>query len=170
MLKKIFLGLLAIFVIAQFIRPEKNLSDDRTYAITTAYDVPQDVAQIMKVACNDCHSNRTRYPWYANIQPAAWWLEDHVREGKGELNFSEFTNKAIAVQNHKLEEVIEKIEEGEMPLPEYTYLGLHPEANLSDTQKNKLIEWARAQMAMLAESYPPDSLVRRKRPRLPQQE
>ncbi len=168
MLKNIFFGLLAIFVIAQFIRPEKNLSDDRTYDIRTAYDVPQDVALIMKLACNNCHSNRTIYPWYSNIQPAAWWLDDHVRHGKEELNFSEFTNKAIAVQNHKLEEVIEKIEEGEMPLPEYTYLGLHPEAKLSDAQKNTMINWAKAQMAVLKDSYPPDSLVRRRRPRPPQ--
>ena len=60
----------------------------------------------------------------------------------------------IAVQNHKLEEVIETVEEGEMPMPSYTYLGLHPKANLSPEDREALITWAKAQMDMLKSTYP----------------
>lgn len=163
MIKKILLALLVVLVIIQFFRPEKNESNDNTYAIVTKYEVPEEVDKILRVSCNDCHSNKTVYPWYSNVQPVAWWLNDHVEDGKRHLNFSEFTNRPIAIQNHKWEEVVEMVEKKEMPLKDYTYLGLHSEANLSDEQREMLISWARTQMNYLKENYPADSLVMPKR-------
>jgi len=163
MIKKILLALLVVLIIIQFFRPEKNDSNDGTYAISTKYEVPKEVDEILRVSCNDCHSNKTIYPWYANVQPVAWWLNDHVKVGKRHLNFSEFTNRPIAIQNHKWEEVVEMVEEKEMPLKDYTYLGLHSEANLSDEQREVLISWAKSQMSYLKDNYPADSLVMPKR-------
>ena len=163
MLKKILIGLLVVLVLIQFFRPEKNNSNDLTHDVSTKYKVPEEVSQILRVACNDCHSNKTNYPWYAQIQPVAWWLNDHVSEGKEHLNFSSFTQLPIAVQNHKFEEVIEVIDENEMPLESYTYLGLHPEANLAEDQKTTLKNWAREQMDLLKQTYPADSLVMKRR-------
>jgi len=165
MIKKILIALLAIFIVIQFFRPEKNDSNDLTYAITTKYEVPDEVEQIFSVACNDCHSNKTEYPWYANVQPVAWWLNDHITDGKRHLNFSEFTKRPIAIQNHKLEETIEMVEKRDMPLESYTYLGLHGEANLSEEQRQLIIDWAKGQMEFLKDTYPADSLVMpRRRP------
>jgi len=165
MLKKILIALLVVFIVIQFFRPEKNDSNDMTYAITTKYEVPDEVEQIFSVACNDCHSNKTEYPWYANVQPVAWWLNDHITDGKRHLNFSEFTKSSIARQNHKLEETIEMVEKKEMPLESYTYMGLHAEANLTDEQREMIIDWAKDQMAYLEANYPADSLVMpRRRP------
>lgn len=163
MIKKILLGLLAVLVIIQFFGPTKNDSNDQTHAVSTKYEIPQNVASILEVACNDCHSNNTRYPWYANIQPVGWWLNDHVKHGKGHLNFSNFTSRRVAIQNHKFEEVIEMVEEKEMPLDSYTNFGLHAEANLSDAQRQVLMDWAKAQMDKLKAEYPADSLVLRRR-------
>lgn len=163
MAKKILLALGAVFVLIQFIRPERNLSDDRTYDISTKYVVPEDVNHILEVACNDCHSNKTRYPWYANFQPVAWRLNDHVVDGKRHLNFSTFTQRPIAVQNHKLEEIVEMVEEKEMPLKEYTYFGLHSDADLTNEQRQVIINWAKAQMDTLKANYPADSLVMKPR-------
>jgi hypothetical protein len=167
MKKKIFYGLGVLFLLAQLIRPEKNLSDDQTFAISTKYPMPDSVAAIMKVACNDCHTNKTNYPWYAEIQPVAWWLSDHVKDGKRHFNLSEFTSRKVAIQNHKLEEMVEQIEKGEMPLPSYTYMGLHSEAKLTAQQKQMLITWAKTQMDSLKVQYPADSLVMPKRPQGP---
>tara|TARA_R110002051_G_scaffold118943_2_gene192569 strand:- start:1634 stop:2131 length:498 start_codon:yes stop_codon:yes gene_type:complete len=163
MLKKILMGLGIVLIIIQFIRPDKNESNDLTYDISTKYKVPDDVNHLLQVSCNDCHSNKTEYPWYANVQPVAWWLNDHVLDGKRHLNFSEFTKMPIAIQNHKLEETIEMVEEKEMPLKDYTYFGLHSEANLTTEDREKIIEWAKAQMTNLKETYPADSLVMPKR-------
>lgn len=163
MLKKISIGLLALLILIQFIPAEKNESNDTEFDITKSYNVPDNVSMLLQGACNDCHSNLTRYPWYSNIQPVKYMLADHVNEGKSHLNFSTFTKLPLAVQNHKFEETIEMVEEKEMPLESYTYLGLHPEAKLTDEERKILVDWAKDQMAMLAATYPADSLVMKRR-------
>ncbi len=163
MTKKVLLGLGIVLILIQFIHPEKNLSDDRTYDISTKYQLPSDVQHLLQVACNDCHSNKTEYPWYNNIQPVAWMLNHHVVDGKRHLNFSTFTKLPIAVQNHKLEETIEMVKEKEMPLESYTFFGLHKEANLTEAQRTLIIDWANAQMDSLKAKYPADSLKMKRR-------
>lgn len=160
-IKPILFGLLIILLLAQFIRPEKNLSNDLTHDISKKYPVPEDVQAILKVACNDCHSNHTVYPWYAEVQPVASWLANHVDEGKEHLNFSNFTVRRAAVQNHKFEEIIEMVREGEMPLASYTWI--HRDAILTENQKQTLISWAQANMDSLKAQYPADSLVLRRK-------
>jgi Haem-binding domain len=159
MVKKILIGLAALFVVIQFIRPAENNSNDESQSITTKYNVPKDVESILKSACYDCHSNNTTYPWYAKIQPVLWWLDHHIDEGKREVNFSAFTARRIAIQNKKFKEIAEQVETKEMPLPSYTYAGLHADANLTDAQRQTLIQWAKAQMDTLKANYPADSLV-----------
>lgn len=160
-IKPLLWTLLVVFILAQFIRPEKNLSNDQANHISTKYPVPDTVEAILKVACYDCHSNITRYPWYANVQPVASWLANHVDEGKRKLNFSNFTSRKIAIQNHKLEEVIEMVREAEMPLASFTWV--HRDAILSQGQKDLLINWAQAGMDSLKAQYPADSLVLKRR-------
>ncbi len=163
MIRKILIVLLIAFVIIQFFRPELNNSNDNTYAMVTKYEIPEKVQTILDAACMDCHSNNTNYPWYSKIQPVAWWLDDHIQHGKGDLNFSKFTHRRLGIQNHKFEEIVEMVEEHEMPIPSYTYLGLHSEAKLSDEQRKTLTDWAKNQMEKLKHAYPADSLVLRRR-------
>lgn len=163
MKKKILSGLGIAFVLIQFVRPIKNESDDQTHHIATKYPMTSEVEHILKVSCNDCHSNKTVYPWYNNIQPVAWMLANHVNDGKRHLNLSTFTSLPIAVQNHKLEEIAETVEEKEMPDEAYTLFGLHKEANLTDAQRATLVNWARTQMDTIKAHYPADSLVMKKK-------
>lgn len=164
MIKKISLGILILLLLIQFLPMEKNESGPTEFDISKSYNIPDNVATIMKGACNDCHSNTTIYPWYSKIQPVGFWLNHHVEEGKEHLNFSQFTKIPLRVQNHKFEEIVETVESGEMPLADYTYLGLHPEADLTGEQRQVLINWAREQMTMLADKYPADSLKMKPRP------
>lgn len=160
MIKKILIGLLVVFVIMQFIRPEKNLSADKTKDITTLYPMPDSVQVIVNKACADCHSNKTQYPWYANVQPLYFWLDHHIQEGKREINFNEFASYRIGKQNHKLKEVIEQIEEGEMPLASYTLI--HKEAKLTELEKATLVNWCKNVMDTIKATYPEDSLKSRR--------
>lgn len=149
MIKKILLTLAAILVLIQFIHPKHNTSTvPSPNDITTAFTVPDNVQQILSKACNDCHSNNTTYPWYSKIQPVDWWLQDHVNEGKEELNFSEFATYKPKRQHHKMKEVIEQVKEGEMPLNSYTWV--HKEAVLSDEEKIILTTWAEQLRAEIA--------------------
>lgn len=159
--KPVLIGLLAIFLLAQFIRPAKNQSNDLTNDISKKYPVPEPVQAILKTACNDCHSNYTVYPWYAEVQPMASWLARHVKEGKKNLNFSEFTARRLAVQNHKFEEIVEMVQEGKMPLASYTWA--HRDAILSKEQRQTLVDWAQMNMDSLKARYPADSLVMRRK-------
>jgi len=159
--KKILTALLIILIVMQFIRPAKNLSGDTQHAMVGKYPIPENVTSILKPACMDCHSNTTRYPWYAEIQPVGWWLDNHVKEGKKELNFSDFTNRKVAIQNHKFEEIIEMVKEGEMPLDSYTWT--HKDAKLSPEQRTTITTWAQAMMDTLSAHYPVDSLVLRRK-------
>jgi hypothetical protein len=88
-MKNRLLGFFLVFILIQFIRPEKNNSKDETNDITTVMQVPESVKQIIKTSCADCHSNNTKYPWYSEIAPISWYLAQHVNEGKEHLNFSE---------------------------------------------------------------------------------
>jgi hypothetical protein len=164
MIKKITFAILVILVSIQFVPIQKNESGTQTFDISKNYQVPDHVSTILQGACNDCHSNKTTYPWYSKVQPVGFWLNHHTNEGKEHLNFSEFTSLPLRVQNHKFEEIIEMVENGEMPLSSYTYLGLHPEANLTDEDRKVVVDWAKEQMALLAANYPADSLKMKPRP------
>lgn len=141
-IKKLSYILLAIFVLIQFFRPEKNQSlQQRQNDIFLSFPASESTKQLVQTACYDCHSNNTVYPWYAEVQPVAWWIADHVNEGKSELNFSEFLSYSPKKADHKLEEVIEMIQENEMPLQSYTII--HGNARLSNAQKDEIINWAK---------------------------
>jgi hypothetical protein len=163
MKKQVLVVFIVVLVLVQFIKVDKNESTDLSYDISNSYPVSNDLSQLLKVSCYDCHSNNTTYPWYSEIQPVAWWLDNHVQDGKKHLNFSEFTKTKIAVQNHKFEEIIEMVEDKEMPLPSYTYLGLHPQANLTDNQRDLIVNWGINQMSYLKSNFPKDSLVFKRR-------
>ena len=140
--KKVLLGLLVVFFLIQFIRPEKNVSAAPVpNDLFVNYQAPDSVERLVKTACYDCHSNNTVYPWYGEVQPVAWWLNDHVQEGKKELNFNEFATYAPKKGDHKLEEVIEMVEKGEMPLKSYSLI--HSNTRLSDTQRKTMADWAK---------------------------
>ncbi|MGV3503506.1 MAG: heme-binding domain-containing protein [Adhaeribacter sp.] len=153
MWKKVLLIVFLVFLIIQFFRPEKNLAaKDQPQALQKKYVLPEQVATTLQAACNDCHSNNTRYPWYAEVQPVAWYLAYHVEEGRQELNFDEFLSYPAKKQDHKMEEVVEMIEKGEMPLNSYTLL--HHDAKLDPAQKAALIAWAKEVRAQVG--YQPE--------------
>ena len=149
--------LMVTLLAIQLIHPKKNLSNNDSKYIGKIYTVPTSVSQILKTSCNDCPSNLTEYPWYSSIQPVDWWLQHHVEEGKRELNFSEFATYRIFKQYHKLEETIEMVQEGEMPLSSYTLM--HTNAKLSSEQRAILKNWASAILDSMKGTYPPDSLI-----------
>src|SRR6478672_2464625 len=121
--KKLLLVLLVLFILVQFYpKGTKNSASATPNDISTKYAVPENVHNILSVACYDCHSNNTRYPWYASIQPVRLWLDNHINDGKKDLNFSEFATYSLRKQYRKLEEVSELVKEGEMPLKSYTLI------------------------------------------------
>ncbi len=139
--QKVLIAIAAVIVIIQFIRPERNISAAPTpNDIFAHYKAPDSLKQLIQTACYDCHSNNTEYPWYANVQPVAWWLNDHINEAKRELNFSEFASYPSKKAEHKLEEVGDEVKGGDMPLKSYTLI--HKDSDLNDAQRKAIVEWS----------------------------
>ncbi len=132
--------LLVILVAIQFVQPARNKSVKvPTAGIATVIHVPDHVQAILQNSCYDCHSNNTRYPWYATLQPGAWWMASHIKEGKQELNFDEFGSYTKRRQVSKLKAIQGSIEDESMPLPSYTFI--HRGASLSKTDQKLLKDW-----------------------------
>jgi hypothetical protein len=142
MLKKILLCLAAVFVALQFVRPEKNVSATPLGpdSLVVRYDAPPEIRRLLATACYDCHSNNTRYPWYAEIQPAGWFLASHVRNGKRALNLSTFATLGQKAQARRLEFMLDAMTDRAMPLPSYTWA--HRDAILTDAQIQAFAAWA----------------------------
>lgn len=148
--KKIGIGMMAVFAGIQLIRPSQNHSKDiRAAGIATTIAVPQDVQNLLSTACYDCHSNNTRYPWYADVQPVGWYLSYHINEGKRALNFSELGTYTKRKQESSFRSIANQVADGEMPLSSYTRL--HPHARLTAAQRKSIVVWARSSADALAE-------------------
>jgi len=101
------------------------------------WDSPE-TERLMRAACYDCHSHETVWPWYSNIAPISWLVAKDVNEARRAMNLSTGRGEIEA------EEMIEQIERGDMPLP--IYVIMHPEANLSEAQKQALIAGIQASL------------------------
>lgn len=139
-LKKIIIALLIIFIVIQFFRPTRNINTQNFPGdISHTVNTPDTVLALLKNSCYDCHSNNTRYPWYNNIQPVAWWLHSHISDGKRALNFDEFGSYTLKRQLNKLKGIREEVAGGDMPLSSYTLI--HTGAKLSDAEKKLIGDW-----------------------------
>ncbi len=141
--------LLAGFAAIQFVQVDKtNPPINESETLEAAVPVPPDVSLILGRSCNDCHSHKTRYPWYSYVQPAGWFLRDHVDHGRSHLNFSVFNTYSESKKKKKLEEICEMVESGSMPLA--SYLWIHRDAILAPTEGRALCEWTKSLEPRLA--------------------
>lgn len=139
-MKKISVILLVAFILIQFFPIDKNNpAPTPQMDFLNIKNTPETTANLIRNGCYDCHSNETKYLWYSNVQPIAWFLQDHIEEGRKELNFSTFATYEPKRQAHKLAEAIEQIEKGEMPLD--SYIIAHSEAKFSEAQKQEVIQY-----------------------------
>lgn len=139
--KKVLLTLFALFLLIQLYQPARNIDKGQAPSdgFSSFYNVPKNIQDVLQNSCYDCHSNNINYPTYSYIQPARYLMEKHIKEGKEELNFNEWTNYSVRKQRNKLNGIIEQIEEDKMPLDSYTLL--HKNAKLSTKQKAEIINW-----------------------------
>lgn len=138
--KIILLILLIVFVGIQFIPTKRNQSEsvpNTDFMIVN--NVPNNIKATLQTSCYDCHSNNTSYPWYNTVQPVTWFLENHIEEGKAELNFSEWDNYSNRRKKSKLKSIVSQIKDNKMPLSSYTFI--HKNTIISNNQKKEIIAW-----------------------------
>ena len=149
--KIIIIFIAVVLVLIQFARIDRsNPPVDPARTIESVVNVPADLKQIMSRSCNDCHTNKTIYPWYTNVAPVSWWLRDHIDHGREHLNMSEYGAYTPRQQEQKLEEICEQVEAGLMPLP--SYLIMHGDAALSEDDKKAICDWTNAERAKFSKA------------------
>ena len=140
-IKRIVLIAVGFFILLQCWQPARNQDNGQapTVHFTQVYNVPPEVQNILQTSCYDCHSNNTKYPWYSWVQPARMLMENDIKKGKSNLNFSEWGNYSTRKQANKLSRITKQIKQGAMPLSSYTLI--HQNARLSESQKQEVITW-----------------------------
>ena len=149
--RRIGIGLLVLFAVAQLKRPaHANPQAVPALAIHARMEVPAEVSSILERSCRDCHSNNTQWPWYSHVAPVSWWLVDHVNHGRSHFNYSEWgKGRPEKVEEH-LGEICEEVSSGTMPLP--SYLRMHSNARLSPIDVKALCTWTEAEQQRLTKA------------------
>jgi hypothetical protein len=129
------IGLVAFLLLAQLVPIDRS-----NPPVTAEVPAPPAVRAILERSCYDCHSNQSRWPWYGYVAPLSWVMAYDIHEARDHVNFSTWDAYTEKKRVDMLEEVWEEVDEGEMPF--FVYLPLHPEAELSEADKQLLEDWA----------------------------
>lgn len=141
-IRLVLLGFLLLFVVLQFLPVDRTTPEIvEQEQFVEVYGTPQPIRMLLKDACNDCHTYKSTYPWYAYVAPLSMWIQGHIDHGREHFNLSAWTRYPADEANFKLGEAIEEVEEKHMPLN--SYLWGHPEARLSDEQRSTLANYFR---------------------------
>lgn len=152
-LKRIGITVIVALVLMQLYRPARtNPEVEPGHSIEALLDVDHAGFAVIRQACFDCHSNETDWPWYTNVAPVSWFVIDHVDHAREHMNFSEWARLDAEGAEHKLEEICEEVEEGEMPLASYKLM--HPEGRLTDEQTEEICRWTAAVREALTREDP----------------
>jgi len=127
---------------AQFYQPDRTHPPaDPSLDVRQHTPVSEEVHQLLRNACYDCHSYETVWPWYGSISPVSWLLAKDIAGGRRHLNFSLWGKYPLQRRERALEDIIKEVSTGAMPLP--AYVMMHHEARLDSTARGKIIAWAK---------------------------
>jgi hypothetical protein len=145
-------GALLVWLLASlFVHTVPHESSDRAgAALLLGADTPPSVMDVFAHACINCHSEKTRWPWYSHVAPVSWLVERDVKRARERLNLSCWDRLDAAEQRSLLTAIATVIENGEMPL--HRYLVFHPEVKLSPEDSVQVVEWTHAERRRLRES------------------
>ena len=140
-------GLVAIgiaFIAVQVIRPERtNPAFDRSSDISALPGADSVLGSLIRRACYDCHSFETRWPWYSEFAPGSWLVANDVQTGRRHVNFSIWGKYPATRRAQSLEDIQDQVSAADMPLPKY--LMLHPDARLTQADRDYIVAWAKKQ-------------------------
>lgn len=148
-MKRLALAAVVFLVVIQIFRPStSNPPVDPKREIHANLSVEPAVATVLTRACNDCHSNRTAWPWYSHVAPTSWLVVSDVNRGRKALNFSEWAGYQAEAQQKQLSEICKEVSEEEMPGVAYTLM--HRHAKLSTDDVATICRWTRTSVQQVA--------------------
>ena len=145
-LKAAVIVLAAALIVSQAFRIDKSNPTTRAEVVA-----PPEVGALLHRACYGCHSYETSWPWYAHVAPVSWWVVGHVKDGRDDLNFSDWPHDKPEDAVEYLDEIVRDVEKHKMPLPSYTWMGMHKEARLTEEQRGRILKWAEDEAQRLSQ-------------------
>ena len=140
-LKWILGALVIVFAVLQLTNPARtNPAAPPQDSLTATNPPPPQITTMLQGACYDCHSDQTRWPWYAHVAPASWLLASDVRDGRRHVNFSEWPHFHPDRAARLWEDIRDELDYKDMPPAQYQWM--HPAARLTEAQRQELIQWA----------------------------
>jgi uncharacterized membrane protein len=139
---KWMLALLVVLIVGiQFARPARtNPPEEFSKSIFADAAVWQDAPKTIERACMDCHSSRTRWPWYSNVAPVSWLVADDVAKGRERFSLSNWSKYNQPQKIVLLEDVCKLVKRHAMPLP--IYIPMHAEAKLTEQEREEICTWS----------------------------
>jgi len=138
--RAVLAAIVALFIAAQFVPVDRT-----NPAVGEEITTRAEVAAVLERSCYDCHSNRTKWPWYSNVAPVSWLVANDVSEGREHLNFSHWREYAAKDRERLAQEAVEEVEKGAMPIK--IYLLLHRGAKVDGKELELLKAWAQEERA-----------------------
>jgi len=137
---------LVVLLALQLYRPDRtNPPVEESRTIQAFVPMSPAAAAVFERACADCHSHRTRWPWYSNVAPVSWMLADHVDDARRHLDISNWASYDAERAADKLDEICEEATKREMPL--WSYRLIHRDARLTDEDIRALCDWTKSALA-----------------------
>jgi hypothetical protein len=144
---KIAGAIVSVFAGAQFVQPV-SVSQTKQAPVLAGADAPEAVLRIVEKSCSDCHSWNTAWPWYSRISPLSWIMARDVERGRQFLNFSQWPDYSRAQKLAFAAAMASTANQRRMPPG--PYLMMHPEARLSDSDRQTLKTWSRSEFRRLS--------------------
>ena len=141
--KAVWILLLVLLAGIQLIPVAKtNPPVDARVSLVAGDGLPTNISAILQRSCQDCHSNRTTWPWYSHVAPVSWVVASDVNGGRRHMNLDEWGSYNLEKKQSRLTKICEELKSGDMPDTKYTLI--HRSAKLTDQQRTTLCDWAEA--------------------------
>ena len=138
----IALGTVAIAAVGgSLIHPFGAMASGANQAIFREAQIDPETLAIVQRACQNCHSQNTKWPWYGHVAPVSWLLAHDVQQARSHMNLSQWQDYSTDDRLRLLSAVGSAVRNRVMP-PQ-RYLLLHPEARLDDEERQQIYRWTR---------------------------
>ena len=141
-------GVVAIGASALALHPGGAREEQRPTPVFSGAEIDRETLGIFERSCQDCHSDRTNWPWYSRIPPGVWIIRRDVTEARAHLNLSRWQDYSAVEQRARLSQIGAVARTGMMPPARYTFL--HRASKLSPAERDRVYRWTRAERSRIA--------------------
>jgi hypothetical protein len=130
--------------------PVKTAKSDNS--LLAGANVDPAVLKTLERSCQNCHSEKTEWPWYSYIAPMSWLVESDVSQARDHMNLSHWDEYTVEEKQTILSLVGAVVRSRAMPPARYTLI--HANAQLSAAEREEVYGWAHAERRRLKSTTP----------------